>query len=177
MSLTFRFASADPAEVQAIVALVDSAYRRPASRTGWTTEADLLDGQRTDAVAVADLIAKPNGELLLADEDAALVGCCQLERRAGGVAYFGMFSVRPGRQGQGRGRAIMAEAERIARHQWAANHMSMTVIRQRTDLIGWYERLGYRWTGQTEPFPYGDERFGIPRRPDLEFLVLSKRLA
>ena len=52
----------------------------------------------------------------------------------------------------------------------------MTVIRQRDDLIAWYERLGYRWTGQTEPFPYGNERFGIPRRPDLEFLVLSKPL-
>ena len=162
---------------QTIVALVESAYRGPASRAGWTTEADLLDGQRTDARAVADLIANPNGGLLLADEDAALVGCCQLERRPGGLAYFGMFSVRPGRQGQGRGRAILAEAERIARHEWAADHMSMTVIRQRIDLIAWYERLGYRWTGQTEPFPYGDERFGIPRRPDLEFLVLTKPLA
>jgi GNAT superfamily N-acetyltransferase len=87
-----------------------------------------------------------------------------------------MFSVRPGRQGQGRGRVIMAEAERIARDDWAATRMSMTVIRQRADLIAWYERLGYRWTGETEPFPYGDERFGIPRRPDLEFLVLSKAL-
>jgi GNAT superfamily N-acetyltransferase len=177
VSLTFRFASGDPAEVQAIVALVDSAYRGPASRAGWTTEADLLDGQRTDARAVTDLIANPNSRLLLAHEEAALVGCCHLERRADGGAYFGMFSVQPGRQGQGRGRAIMAEAERIARHEWAANRMSMTVIRQRVDLISWYERLGYRWTGQTEPFPYGDERFGIPRRPDLEFLVLSKPLA
>ncbi len=177
MSLTFRFASAAPAEVQAIVALVESAYRGPASRVGWTTEADLLDGQRTDAGAVEDLIANPDGRLLLAEEGAVLVGCCQLERLAGGVAYFGMFSVRPGRQGQGRGRAIMAEAERIARDEWDATRMSMTVIRQRVDLIAWYERLGYRWTGGTEPFPYGDERFGIPRRPDLEFLVLSKPIA
>jgi GNAT superfamily N-acetyltransferase len=104
------------------------------------------------------------------------VGCCQLERRAEGTAYFGLFSVRPDRQGQGRGRAIMHEAERIARVDWAATRLSMTVIRQRVDLISWYERLGYRWTGATEPFPYGDERFGIPRRPDLEFLVLSKPL-
>jgi GNAT superfamily N-acetyltransferase len=176
VALTFRFASASPAEVQAIVALVESAYRGPASRAGWTTEADLLDGQRTDARAVADLIANPDGRILLAEEGAALVGCCQLERRASGTAYFGLFSVRPGRQGQGRGRAIMDEAERIARDEWAATEMSMTVIRQRLDLISWYERLGYRWTGETEPFPYGNERFGIPRRPDLEFLVLSKPL-
>jgi GNAT superfamily N-acetyltransferase len=176
VSLSFRLASARPAEIEAIVALVESAYRGPASRAGWTTEADLLDGQRTDARAVADLIDNPDGRLLLAEEDAALVGCCQLQRRADGVAYFGLFSVRPGRQGQGRGRAIMAEAERIAREEWAATRMSMSVIRQRADLLAWYERLGYRWGGETEPFPYGDERFGIPRRPDLEFLVLSKPL-
>jgi ribosomal protein S18 acetylase RimI-like enzyme len=174
--LTFRFASASPAEVQAIVALVESAYRGPVSRTGWTTEADLLDGQRTDARAVADLIADPNGGMLLAEEGATLVGCCQLQRRHRGVAYFGMFSVRPGDQGHGRGRAIMAEAERIAREDWGATCMSMTVIRQRVDLIAWYERLGYRRTGDTEPFQYGDERFGIPKRPDLEFLVFSKPL-
>ena len=109
MALTFRFASDSPDEVRAIVTLVESAYRGPASRAGWTTEADLLDGQRTDAHAVADLIASPEGRILLAEEDAALVGCCALERRADGTAYFGMFSVRPVQQGQGRGRAIVAK--------------------------------------------------------------------
>jgi ribosomal protein S18 acetylase RimI-like enzyme len=174
--LAFRFATASPAEVDAIVTLVESAYRGPASRTGWTTEADLLDGQRTDADAVGAIIANPDSRLLLAEEDSRLVGCCQLERRPDGVAYFGMFSVRPGQQGRGRGRAIMAEAEHIVQRDWAATCMSMTVIRQRADLISWYERLGYHLTGATQPFPYGDERFGIPRRPDLEFVVLSKRL-
>ena len=176
MTLRFRVASSDPAEVEAIVALVDSAYRGPASRLGWTTEADLLDGQRTDGDAVRDIIAAPDRLLLLAEEDTALVGCCQLEQRPAGLAYFGMFSVRPGQQGHGRGRAILAEAERIARHDWAATRMSMTVIRQRQDLIAWYRRLGYLPTGETQPFPYGDERFGIPRRPDLEFVVLAKPL-
>ena len=176
MTLRFRVASGDPVEVRAIVALVDSAYRGPASRLGWTTEADLLDGQRTDSQAVRGIIAAKDGQLLLAEENTELVGCCQLERRPDGGAYFGMFSVRPGQQGHGRGRAIVAEAERIARDDWAATRMSMTVIRQRHDLIAWYERLGYLPTGETEPFPYGDERFGIPRRPDLEFVVLAKTL-
>ena len=174
--LSFRFASGSDGEVSAIVSLVESAYRGPASRVGWTTEADLLDGQRTDANAVREIIGATYGGLLLAEEGADLVGCCQLERRPAGVAYFGMFSVRPAEQGQGRGRAIVAEAERIARDEWAANRMSMTVIRQRGDLIAWYQRLGYRLTGETQPFPYGDERFGVPTRPDLEFVVLSKLL-
>src|SRR5215475_14493272 len=98
--LSFRPAST--ADVAEIVALVESAYRGEASRTGWTTEADLLDGQRTDADAVADMLRQPDSTVLLADEDdGQLVGCCRLERQAGGAAYFGLFSVRPLRQGAG----------------------------------------------------------------------------
>ena len=52
----------------------------------------------------------------------------------------------------------------------------MTVLAQRLDLIAWYERRGYRPTGENQPFPYGDPRFGIPKRPDLSFMVLAKPL-
>ena len=174
--LSFRPAST--ADVAEIVALVESAYRGEASRTGWTTEADLLDGQRTDADAVADMLRQPDSTVLLADEDdGQLVGCCRLERRPGGEAYFGMFSVQPVRQGGGVGRQLLAEAERMARDDWAATTMVMTVIAQRAELIAWYERRGYRRTGETEPFPYGNDRYGIPRRPDLVFAVLAKPLA
>jgi ribosomal protein S18 acetylase RimI-like enzyme len=173
--LSFR--SATSADVPAIVRLVDSAYRGEASRAGWTTEADLLDGQRTDAEAVAEMLREPGSTVLLAEEnDGKLVGCCRLERRPGAEAYFGMFSVKPLRQGSGVGRQLLAEAERIARDDWAAAMMSMTVIAQRAELIAWYERRGYRRTGETEPFPYGNERYGIPRRPDLVFTVLAKPL-
>jgi ribosomal protein S18 acetylase RimI-like enzyme len=177
VNLAFRFAAGADDEIGAIVGLVQSAYRGEASRIGWTTEADLLDGQRTDALAVRGIIAASKGGLLLAEEGGELVGCCQLEWRPNATAYFGMFSVRPQDQGHGLGGAILAEAERIARQDWSADWMSMTVIRQRHDLIAWYRRRGYQPTGETRPFPYGDERFGIPRRPDLEFLVLTKHLA
>src|SRR5262245_19929900 len=173
--LSFR--SASTADVAEIVRLVESAYRGDASRTGWTTEADLLDGQRTDADAVAEMLRQPDSTVLLADEDdGQLVGCCRLERRPGGEAYFGMFSVQPVRQGGGVGRQLLAEAERMARDDWAATTMVMTVIAQRAELIAWYERRGYRRTGETEPFPYGNARYGIPRRPDLVFAVLAKPL-
>ncbi|HEY7323429.1 MAG TPA: GNAT family N-acetyltransferase [Streptosporangiaceae bacterium] len=160
-----------------IVQLVESAYRGEASRTGWTTEADLLDGQRTDADAVAEMLRDPVSTLLLAEEAGQLVGCCRLERRPGGEAYFGLFSVQPVRQGEGVGRQLLAEAERMARDDWSATAMVMTVIAQRADLIAWYERRGYQRTGETEPFPYGNVRYGIPRRPDLVFAVLAKPLA
>jgi hypothetical protein len=53
----------------------------------------------------------------------------------------------------------------------------MTVIEQRPELIAWYERRGYSKTGETAAFPYGDARFGEPKRPDLRFVVLAKSLS
>ena len=174
-SLTFR--TADSGDVPAIVALVESAYRGDASRVGWTTEADLLDGQRTDAAAVADTVAAPTSVVLLSlDEAGRMTACCQVDRRDDGVAYFGMFAVRPDTQGGGVGSELLAEAERHAREEYGAIRLEMTVIGQRSELIAWYERRGYRRTGETRAFPYGDERFGIPRRDDLHFVVLAKPL-
>ncbi|MGW4289489.1 GNAT family N-acetyltransferase [Streptomyces sp. NPDC004673] len=171
--LTFR--DATDADVDALVALVESAYRGDASRAGWTTEADILDGQRTDPEGVLQVIKAPDSRLLVVEREGAIVACCQLEHR-GTHAYFGMFAVSPTLQGAGLGKAVMTEAERLARTTWDATEMHMTVISVRDDLIGWYERRGYRRTGETTPFPYGDERFGIPRRPDLRFELLVKPL-
>ena len=171
--LTFR--TALDADVPGLVELIESAYRGDASRAGWTTEADLLAGQRTDPDGVTAVVRKADGRLLIAERDGELIACCQLEHR-GDHAYFGMFAVRPELQGGGLGKVIIAEAERTARETWGAREMRMTVIRQRDELIAWYERRGYRRTGQLTPFPYGDERFGIPQRPDLEFELLVKSL-
>lgn len=169
------FRPATAADVPALVALVESAYRGDSSRTGWTTEADLLDGQRTDADAVAEAVGDPDGVVLVAERDGQLLACCQLERHAG-HAYFGMFSVRPGLQGGGLGRSVLAEAERLAGEEWGVTVLEMKVIEQRADLIAWYERRGYRRTGVYTPFPYGDERFGVPRREDLRFETLTKEI-
>ncbi|MGK5499443.1 GNAT family N-acetyltransferase [Streptomyces sp. URMC 125] len=175
-----RLRPAGEEDVPALVALVQSAYRGESSRAGWTTEADLLDGQRTDPEGVAGVIRAPGSLLLVAERDGEPVACCQLERRTDGsgqpVAYFGMFAVRPSLQGGGLGGAVLAEAERLARDEWGAREMHMTVITVRAELVAWYERRGYVRTGQRSPFPYGDERFGVPRRPDLEFELLVKPL-
>ncbi|MFC5721562.1 GNAT family N-acetyltransferase [Streptomyces gamaensis] len=170
------FRAATAADVPELVALVESAYRGDASRAGWTTEADLLDGRRTDPEGVGAVVTAEGSRMLVAERDGAIVACCQLEHR-GEHAYFGMFAVRPELQGAGLGKVIIAEAERYVRAEWGAREMHMTVIRQRDELIAWYERRGYRRTGQMSPFPYGDERFGVPRRADLEFELLVKELA
>ena len=174
-----RFRAATPLDVDAIVELTESAYRGDASRAGWTTEADLLDGQRTDAREVAELIANPDVRLLLAERGGRLLACCVVERLSHehtGDAYFGMFSVRPEAQGNGTGRALLAEGERVARDEWQVRAMRMSVIDVRNELIAWYERRGYRRTGEYKPFPYGDPRFGIPKRDDLRFEWLVKEL-
>ncbi|MFD4239763.1 GNAT family N-acetyltransferase [Streptomyces sp. NPDC058542] len=171
--LTFRDATED--DVPALVTLIESAYRGDSSRTGWTTEADILQGQRTDEQGVREVLDAPAGRLLAVERDGGLVACCQLEHR-GEAAYFGMFAVRPGLQGGGLGKLIIAEAERTVRESWGVGEMHMTVISVREDLIAWYERRGYRRTGQLTPFPYGDERFGIPQRDDLAFELLVKNL-
>ncbi|MFD7510263.1 GNAT family N-acetyltransferase [Streptomyces sp. NPDC059853] len=177
------FTAATEADVPALVALVESAYRGEASRAGWTTEADLLDGQRTDPQGVLDALRDPAGLVLTATRPHAaepLLACCHLQHRpaaAGpGAVYFGMFAVRPTAQGGGIGAAVLDRAEHTARTTWAADRMEMRVISARADLIAWYERRGYARTGERTPFPYGDERFGIPRRPGLEFELLVKPL-
>ncbi|MHC0433623.1 GNAT family N-acetyltransferase [Streptomyces sp. O3] len=171
--LTFR--AARDTDADALIALIESAYRGDASRAGWTTEADILHGQRTDAEGVLEVIQAPDSRLLTVERADGIVACCQLQRR-GRAAYFGMFAVRPELQGAGLGKMVLAAAERTVRAEWGAREMHMTVISVRDELIAWYERRGYRRTGQLSPFPYGDERFGVPQRPDLEFELLVKDL-
>lgn len=175
MSATLAFRFAEAADAPAVVALVESAYRGDASRAGWTTEADLLDGRRTSVADLLPLLREPHSRVLLAERGDELLACAHVERQ-GEAAYFGMFSVRPTLQGGGVGKAVLAEAERIARVDWGCDEMQLTVIDVRVELLAWYERRGYRRTGMHKPFPYGDERFGIPRRGDLRFELLAKPL-
>lgn len=170
-----EFRAATPRDVDAVVALVESAYRGDASRVGWTTEADLLDGRRTGADDVLAQIGRPQSTILLAELGGRLVACAHVAVEDG-AGYFGMFSVAPGQQGGGIGKHVLAEAERIARDDFGMASMRMTVIDVREELVAFYERRGYRRTGIKKPFPYGDPRFGLPKRDDLRFEVLEKAL-
>jgi ribosomal protein S18 acetylase RimI-like enzyme len=174
VAVTFRVA--DAGDVPALAELIQSAYRGEESRRGWTTEADLLDGQRTDQAELADVVGAADEMMLVAVLDGAIVGCCRLGRRPDATVHLGMLSVRPSLQNARIGRAVVAEAERTAVGEWGAEYMELSVLRPRGELIAWYERLGYHPTGATSTFPYRDDRWGVPKVPDLEFVVLAKRL-
>ncbi|WP_024285765.1 N-acetyltransferase [Cellulomonas sp. KRMCY2] len=192
-----RAATVDDAA--AVAALVHSAYRAEESRSGWTTEADLLGGQRVDAAMVRDLLGRSGSVVLLArhaetpglqgravdgpdgavaDEpdgapSAPILACCHLERRESG-AYLGMLAVRPGLQGRGIGRTVLDAAQSWADVTWGGSELEITVLAQRPELIAWYERRGFVLTGERYDFPYGDERYGVPHRADLVLLAMRR---
>nr|WP_026119132.1 GNAT family N-acetyltransferase [Nocardiopsis ganjiahuensis] len=170
-----EFRAATATDARALVDLVNSCYRGDSSRQGWTTEADFLGGQRVGSDTMAELLARTNTLVLVGESEGEIVTCCELQRSVNG-AYFGMFSVRPDLQGAGLGRVVLAEAERTAAREWGCRLMRMKVLKQRPELIAWYERRGYTSTGKTEPFPYGDTDFGLPKQDDLAFVELTREL-
>lgn len=167
--------TAGEADAPALEALIESAYRGDSSRAGWTTEADLLGGNRTSVAMLLETIADPAQAVLVCEDATGLLATVTVERRDG-YGYVGAVSVRPTEQGNGMGRELLTRAEQMIGEAWGLERARMTVIAQRTELIDWYVRRGYRDTGETAPFPYGDDRFGAPKRDDLYFVILEKAL-
>jgi ribosomal protein S18 acetylase RimI-like enzyme len=161
------------ADIPDLHALIQSAYRGEASRAGWTTEADLLDGQRTDPEDLASILTDPAQALLTAWRGETLLGCILIADRGGETGYFGMLSVSPTLQGGGLGRRLIEAAHAALADRFGTRRVRIQVFPQRETLIAWYLRLGYAPTGETVPFPYGDPRFGLPLRDDLQFIVME----
>jgi N-acetylglutamate synthase-like GNAT family acetyltransferase len=173
MSDNLHFLIADGADIPQLVSLVNSAYRGDSSKKGWTTEADLLDGIRTDEEALGKMIRQPDSVILkFTNNHNDLVGCVNLQKQ-GDKMYLGMLTVSPYIQAQGIGKEIVKIAEEYATQQGCSS-VVMTVITVRHELIKWYERRGYHQTQEKRPFPK-DPRFGIPKQP-LEFVVMEKQL-
>ena len=169
-----RAAAGDLAEV---VALMNHAFRGTGEGASWNVESGILTGDRVRLDDLrAELAATPAMQLLLwRDDVGAVLGCFSLELLADGAGYLGMLTVRPDRQDAKLGRALLAAAEKRARED-GATRMRMSVLSVRDTLIAWYLRRGYHLTGEARPFPYGDDRWGIPQRSDLEFVLLEKSL-
>ncbi|GIV38004.1 MAG: N-acetyltransferase [Cyclobacteriaceae bacterium] len=164
---------ATPQDAESLSNLVNSAYRGNTGRQGWTTEADLIDGTRTDADLLRKIIESPGSVILKCVDQGEIIGCVEL-RKEGNRLYLGMLTVKPACQKRGVGKKLMWAAEEYARQQQCLS-VYMQVLTDRTELIAWYERQGYADTGQRRPFAFTDPRYGTPRKP-LEFMVMEKKL-
>ena len=153
--------------------LINSAYRGEGSKSGWTTEADLLDGIRTDEESLNKIIHRPKTFLLKYSENKKIAACVLLEKQDDAL-YLGMLTVSPELQGKGVGKILLKAAEEKAK-QLQCTKIKMTVISVRDELIAWYQRHGYNDTGKREPFPMEDPKFGIPKI-HLEFIVMEKEI-
>lgn len=157
-----------------LVALLNSAYRGDASKKGWTTEADIIEGTlRTDEANITELMQQPDTTFLKYSNDKNEIEGCVFLQKKGEKLYLGMLSVSPTIQAKGIGKQLMTAAEEYARKVGCLS-IFMKVISLRHELIAWYERQGYKKTGNTEPFPV-DNPFGKPKQP-LEFLILEKSI-
>lgn len=166
------------ADYAEIIDLVNLAFRGSGASASWNIEAGIIEGQRLNvALLREDLTAKPAARLLIHRDEAngTLLGTVWLDPGKDDVWNLGLLTVRPDLQNKQLGRALLTAAEDFAKER-GAHRIRMTVVNVRTTLIAWYKRRGYALTGETRPFPYGDERFGRPLRDDLHFVVLQKDL-
>jgi len=156
-------------DLPALHALAQRAYRGDAARAGWTHEADMVEGERISLAELAAIVADPDERLLVAEAGDALTGCVRVTREIGGAAMLGLLAVDPGRQADGLGKRLIAAAEEIARRDFAAATMRMTVIATRAELIAYYQRRGYAPTGEVKPFV-------VVTDPPLSMIVMAKPL-
>jgi ribosomal protein S18 acetylase RimI-like enzyme len=177
----FSYSRADKSNIQELSDLVNSAYRGESSRVGWTTEADFMDGFRTDPKRLAsELAASPYRAILYLREisTGSIAGCVFLEQfqdENGMGCHLGMLTVKPTLQDQGLGRTLLELAETYARDS-GASKISLGVIHLRETLMAWYERRGYSRTGKTKPFPYDELTTDVPKRDDLCFVLFEKAI-
>ena len=169
-----EFREAVAADSAAIAALVNSCYRGDSSRQGWTTEADLLDGTRTNEEEIRSLIETPGSLFLLCVDGREIIGSVHLQREESS-GYLGMLVVKPDVQAGGMGSRLMEAGEALVRDKWKLRRMTMNVFTVRPELLSYYGRRGYRRTGKVKPF-HAHDVHGTPRVEGLELEVLEKDL-
>jgi N-acetylglutamate synthase-like GNAT family acetyltransferase len=167
---------ATESDLPAIVALMNAAFRAPEGERGWSTEGGLIAGTRITESLLRQEIGAGAQYLVVKDAGSGdLQGCVSLKWLTPELWHLGSLTVNPALQNTGFGRNLLEASEAYAAAHGAVT-IEMTVVSVRDVRIVWYERRGYRLTGETRPFPYGDDRYGTPMRGDLEFVVLEKRL-
>ena len=175
--LNYRIATEDDCE--SLWVLIESCFRGEVSCQGWTSEHELLGGQRIDVETLRDIINDSSNVIFMFFylDTNDLVGCVRLQNfPETKTAYLGMLSVSPTLQNRGYGKFILSIAENYAADSWNAEKIEMTVIDLRTELLEFYQRRGYVDSGERKPFPFDDPKFGTAKRRDFEFYLLHKSM-
>lgn len=161
-------------DVNDIVALVNCAYRPAIRNVSWTNESDWVEGERTSAKQVIQLLLRANSVVLIAEMNAEIVGCIHLEKN-GASCHIGMLAVLPNQQQSGLGKCLLAHAENYAKEKFSANRLAMEVVTSRIELIDFYLRRGYQRTGVLHDYPV---RAGVgnPKVANLKIEMLEKRM-
>jgi len=174
-SVTFRIAN--HADLPNLVTLINSAYRGESSKKGWTTEADLLGGQRVDLAMLQEIVSREHSFLIMGDSGTSKpVACVHLLKKDEKTAYLGLLTISPELQAGGMGSELLKFSEKFCAEKLHSSVIEMTVITLRTELVAWYERRGFKQSLEKRPFPKGDPKFGLPKREDLVFVVMRKEI-
>lgn len=166
---------ATPADLPDLHALVERAYRGDTARAGWSHEADLLTGDRTSVEELQSYL-DAGEHIMVWRDDGVIRACVRLVRLSDDLAYLGMLTIDPALQGRGLGKRLLAAAEAYVRQTFGVSHMEMQVFSRRRELLSFYDRRGYKPTGERRPFPYAEWPDAGAQFDDLEFTVLEKRL-
>jgi GNAT superfamily N-acetyltransferase len=166
-------AARDEALVDQLVALVNQAYE--------IGEAGLwLQGAtRTAPSEIGEAIR--DGVMLVATSEGRFVGCVYLRRLDPTTADLGLLSVATDQWGQGVGRELVREAERLMRSDGVTTmQLELLVPKgwvhpEKARLRAWYTRLGYELVS-SEPFEHIAARLASQLRTPCEFLIFQKPL-
>lgn len=104
-------------------------------------------------------------------ESSQIIGCVQTEFKNDTV-NVGMLCVQPNLQGRGIGKIIIDQVDAFAKNR-GCKWSRIVVIGQRKELLEFYQRRGYKLTG--EKIPWDNEGVGNPLVP-IELLLLKKQL-
>ncbi|WP_423396319.1 GNAT family N-acetyltransferase [Burkholderia sp. LMG 21824] len=169
------YRAASEQDIDALVELVNAAYRPTTAAAGWTHESALIDGPRITPLLLAATLRAPDAVLLVAEIDGGIAGCIEV-RKDGDAAYIGTLAVAPSMQDRGLGKALLNEAEQFAVRRWKIGTAVMVVLSARHELIDFYLRRGYMRTGERTGYPF-DAGVGRPRDENLTIETLTRNIA
>lgn len=156
-------------DIEEINQLVNLSYR---GYDGWTRETEIVSGERSTLDEVSAYISDPDAHLLVVKENNQIIACICVEQKKEN-AYIGYFAVNPKYQGRGLGKLVLSKAEAFAKNVLKVTKFIMVVVSQREELIAFYERRGYKKTGEISKYPV-HLNVGIPAVAGLTIEYLEK---